>query len=153
MQLIPTVPLLVGIIGQSIWFCSIFCILYSKWFESTIKASNKLYLLGWWGGTISLFGFIIYSLASTANATFFEIGWSMSLILSLSLWWIVWKKMDSKLSNLEETLLNSKDAPPSKEKNELEEICNKLQRISQNIVKFCLLLWLAQVIFITLTFS
>ena len=153
MQVVSTVPLFVGIIGQSIWFCAIFCLLYPSWFESAVKASNKLYLLGWWGGTVSLFGFIIHSIGTTRNATFFEIGWSMSLILSLSLWWIVWKKMDKKLSKLEETLLESKETPPSEEKNELEEICKKLQLISKNIVKFCLVLWLIQIIFITLTFS
>ena len=153
MQLIPAIPLFVGIVGQSIWLCAIFCLIFPTWFESTTHASQKVYLLGWWGGTLSLFGFIIHSLTATGNATFFEIGWSMSLILSLSLWWIVWKKIDLKLLKLSETLAMSKDENPTKEQKELEEICTNLQKITTNIVKVCFILWIIQVSFITATFG
>ena len=70
-----------------------------------------------------MFGFIIHSLTATGNATFFEIGWSMSLILALSLWWIVWKKMDTKLSKLMDTLSKTTEYESTKERVELEKIC------------------------------
>ena len=108
-----------GILGQSIWLSAILCLIFPSWFNVTKGPNNfsnqKLYLLGWWGGTISLFGFIIHSLTATGNATFFEIGWSMSLILALSLWWIVWKKMDTKLSKLMDTLSKTTEYKSTKE--------------------------------------
>ena len=146
-----------GIFGQSLWFSTILCLIFPSWFnvsKNSNKFSNqKLYLIGWWGGTISLFGFIIHSLTATGNATFFEIGWSMSLILALSLWWIVWKKMDTKLSKLMDTLSKTTEYESTKERVELEKICFNLQKVSTNIVKVCLALWIVQISFITATFS
>ncbi len=146
-----------GILGQSIWLSAILCLIFPSWFNVTKDPNNfsnqKLYLLGWWGGTISLFGFIIHSLTATGNATFFEIGWSMSLILALSLWWIVWKKMDTKLSKLMDTLSKTTEYESTKERVELEKICYNLQRVSTNIVKVCLILWVIQITLITATFS
>jgi len=109
--------------------------------------------LGWWGGTISLFGFIIHSFTTTGNANFFEIGWSMSLILALSLWWIVWKRMDKKLSTLMETLSKTKEFDTTNEVEELEKICTNIQNILTNIVKVCLVLWVIQTVLIVATFS